>query len=134
MYLVDTNIWLERLLGQERTDIVGKFLNLVPSEHLYITDFSFHSIGVILSRLKMGSVFLEFIEDIFQNGDVKTVILNYSEITEEIKLTDLYNLDFDDSYQYVAAVNTGLSIVSFDKDFDKTKLGRISPEKLINHL
>jgi len=29
MYLVDTNIWLERLLDQEKSDEVGEFLSAV---------------------------------------------------------------------------------------------------------
>ena len=33
MFLLDTNIWLERLLGQEQSKIVGQLLdNLEPSE------------------------------------------------------------------------------------------------------
>ena len=31
MYLVDTNVWLERLLNQARSDDVGKFLNEVST-------------------------------------------------------------------------------------------------------
>ena len=38
MYLVDTNIWLERLLDQARSGEVGHFLNHIPSERLFITD------------------------------------------------------------------------------------------------
>ncbi|MFZ5897593.1 MAG: hypothetical protein ACOYU7_00150 [Bacillota bacterium] len=51
MYLVDTNIWLERLLDQAKSQEVGEFLDSVPSELLFITDFSFHSVGVVLGRL-----------------------------------------------------------------------------------
>jgi len=38
MYLVDTNVWLERLLDQERSEEVGRFLDRVPSDRLFITD------------------------------------------------------------------------------------------------
>jgi hypothetical protein len=51
MYLLDTNIWLERLLGQARTGEVGQFLDEISADQLFITDFSFQSIGVILSPL-----------------------------------------------------------------------------------
>jgi len=34
MYLVDTNVWLERLLSQERSDEVGQFLAHVPGHEL----------------------------------------------------------------------------------------------------
>lgn len=35
-----------------------------------------------------------------------------------------FNLDFDDAYQYAGALTQKLQIVSFDKDFDRTELGR----------
>jgi hypothetical protein len=57
MYLVDTNIWLERLLEQERSEEVRQFLERISTDHLLITDFSFHSIGVIFHRLKQPSGF-----------------------------------------------------------------------------
>jgi hypothetical protein len=49
MYLVDTNIWLERLLDQEKSEEVGNFLTHTSSEQLFVTDFVLHSIGVILN-------------------------------------------------------------------------------------
>jgi len=51
MYLVDTNIWLERLLDQDRSDEVGDFLALVSTDQLLMSDFSLHSIGIIFCRL-----------------------------------------------------------------------------------
>jgi len=51
MYLVDTNVWLERLLDQERAEDVRHFLDATVSEHLFITDFALHSIGVVLIKL-----------------------------------------------------------------------------------
>jgi len=52
MYLLDTNIWLERLLGQPKANEVGRLLSLIPSNEIFITDFAFHSLCVILIRLK----------------------------------------------------------------------------------
>lgn len=57
MFLIDTNVWLERLLNQEHSFEVAEFLSEVPSNYLFITDFSFHSIGVIASRLNCIKVF-----------------------------------------------------------------------------
>ncbi len=51
MYLLDTNIWLERMLEQARSEEVERLLDQVSSDQLLITDFSLHSVGVILSRL-----------------------------------------------------------------------------------
>jgi hypothetical protein len=52
MYLVDTNVWLERLLDQERSEEVGNFLNHTPSDLLSITDFAFHSRGKTQQTLR----------------------------------------------------------------------------------
>jgi len=50
MFLVDTNVWLERLLDREHSDEVKRFLDNTPADALRVTDFAFHSLGVILSR------------------------------------------------------------------------------------
>jgi uncharacterized protein len=44
-----------------------------------------------------------------------------------------FNLDFDDSYQYVVARQFGLALVSFDTDFDRTDLERNTPADLLGH-
>ncbi|HOV21970.1 MAG TPA: hypothetical protein P5150_03165 [Candidatus Ratteibacteria bacterium] len=95
MYLVDTNVWLERLLDQKELPAVKNFLNKISSELLFIMDFYFHSISLIM--IKLGQRIGKF------------------------------NLDFDDTYQYVSAEKYGLTLVSFDSDFDSTK-----PEEIIN--
>ena len=42
-----------------------------------------------------------------------------------------FNLDFDDAYQYAVAERYGLTIISFDSDFDRTERGRKTPEELL---
>ena len=41
-----------------------------------------------------------------------------------------FHLDFDDAYQYAVAERYGFSLVSFDRDFDRTKKGRVEPKDL----
>ena len=79
MYLVDTNVWLERLLDQSESDTVGRFLDATAGEHLSMTDFA-----------------------------------------------ERFQLDFDDAYQYAAAVKHELTIVSLGADFDRTERARIT--------
>ena len=130
MYLVDTNIWLERLLGQSKSDEVGKFLDQTPTNNLFITDFAFHSIGVILTRLKRNAVLLDFVQDVFVEGSVTMVSLKPEETQDVVDAIDRYQLDFDDAYQYLAAERNGLTLVSFDGDLDKTPNGRKTPAEM----
>lgn len=127
MYLLDTNIWLEELLDQDRAQEVTDFFSRIPADQLLLSDFSFHSIGVICSRLKMGQVFRVFTEDVLLRSGVALVRLSPSEILEVPDICERYNLDFDDAYQYAIAGLYGADIVSFDRDFDKTPRGRKDP-------
>ncbi len=130
MFLVDTNVWLERLLEQARSEEVGQFLSRVSSERLFVSDFAFHSIAMILSRLKKTDDLLRFVQDAFIDGAITLIRL---EPEDTARLTDVmkrFNLDFDDAYQYVAAEKFALSIVSFDEHFEKTERGRRMPSEV----
>ena len=134
MYLVDTNIWLERLLDQEKSEDVEKFLDIVPSEDLFISDFSFHSIGVILCKTNNREALIQFTKDIFNNGNVSILNLEPDDMSDIVKVIEDYNLDFDDAYQYVTAEKSHLTLVSFDADFDGTELGRKTPREIYTNL
>ncbi|MEW6374802.1 MAG: PIN domain-containing protein [Thermodesulfobacteriota bacterium] len=131
MYLLDTNVWLERLLDQERSNEVGQFLAQVSSEHLFITDFAFHSIGVVLTKLKKIEGLIRFVKDAFIEGATVLVHLGPEDIQGVIDVNQRFNLDFDDAYQYVAAEKYGLTLISFDSDFDRTERGRKLPSQIL---
>jgi len=127
MYLVDTNVWLERLLDQDKSEEVNRFLDRIPSEQLFITDFSFHSIGIILVRLTKTQLLTEFVNDLFVNGAVNLIHLDHHDIQRVISCIEETGLDFDDAYQYVAAEKSNFILVSFDSDFDTTERGKKTP-------
>ena len=131
MYLVDTNVWLERLLDQVQSEKVGRFLERIPPERLNITDFSFHSIGVVLDRLQQVDALLRFVQDVFIDGGVSLVHLDPADTPHLVGVISQTNLDFDDAYQYAAAEKYDLTIVSFDGDFDQTERGRQAPDKVL---
>ena len=128
MYLVDTNVWLERLLDQVRSQEVGQFLDRTPSEQLFITDFAFHSVAIVLSKLGQIEALLKFVRDAFTEGAVSLIHLEPEDMHQIASTMEKFNLDFDDAYQYVAADKYGLVLVSFDSDFDQTERGRKTPE------
>lgn len=131
MYLLDTNIWLERLLGQSHSADVGLLLDKVPAEELLMTDFTLHSLGVILNRLGHRTVLSQFVQDVLIDGAVALVRLPPLAMHHVVRIMDRYNLDFDDAYQYVVAERENGVIVSFDKDFDRTGRGRLTPAQIL---
>ena len=131
MYLVDTNVWLEPLLQQERAEEAVQFLTQTPTENLFITDFSFYSIGILLTRRNRPNILLDFVQDVFTNGAVVLLRLEPQEMPNLVVAINQFNLDFDDAYQYVAAQRNNLVIVSFDNDFNRTPEGRRTPAEII---
>ncbi|MFS8086674.1 MAG: PIN domain-containing protein [Acidobacteriota bacterium] len=51
-----------------------------------------------------------------------------------IDAIDKYKLDFDDAYQYVAAELNGLTISSFDTDFDRTDKSKKTPSAILREI
>lgn len=127
MYLIDTNVWLERLLDQVKAEDVALFLNQIASDQLFITDFTLHSIGVVLDRLNKLDALLCFGQDAFIDGSVTLIHLEPEDTEQITSVIERFKLDFDDAYQYVTAEKYGLVIVSFDADFDRTEQGRKTP-------
>ena len=130
MYLVDTNVWLERLLDQTKANEVGHFLDRISSERLFITDFAFHSIGVVMVKLERKDGLLRFVQDTLIDGAVSLIHLEPEDTQHLLRIIEQFGFDFDDAYQYSAAEKYNLTIVSFDSDFDQTPRGRKTPAEI----
>ncbi|MBK8808741.1 MAG: type II toxin-antitoxin system VapC family toxin [Bacteroidales bacterium] len=130
-YLVDTNVWLERLLDQEKSEIAAVFFDTIPANKLFVSDFSIHSIGVILARLKKFDVFVKFIDDLFVNGQLEQLSLDATDLLDVIHNIQKFKLDFDDSYQFSIAQKFDLTIVTFDKDFNIKGIRKNSPDEIL---
>ena len=118
MFLVDTNVFLEILLRQDKKESCKKFMkNNV--ENLNLTDFSLHSIGVILFRYGKEDIFRKFVEDVTPN--VKLLSLPMEQYMEVVNARKRLSLDFDDAYQYNVAKYYELKVVTMDKDFEKIR-------------
>ncbi len=123
-------MWLERILDQAKSEEVGQFLDSTPSDILFISDFAFHSIGVILTRLKRSDALLNFVKDVFTEGAVVLVRLDPEDMPSVVRAIEQFGLDFDDAYHYVIAEKHDLAIISFDGDFDRTGRGRKTPSQI----
>jgi len=131
MYLLDTNIFLELLLDQERADDVEKLLRSVPRERFHISEFSLYSMGIVLFRRKLFDVFVRFVEDLIITGGIRLLRLSAEDAKGLAEAAQRFGLDFDDAYQYVVAERYGFTIVSFDGYFDRTERGRKVPKDLL---
>jgi len=131
MYLLDTNIILEILLDQDHAEEAVMLLENAPDGSLFISDFSLHSIGVVLFSRKLQNTYLEIVRDLFKNLGVTLTTVEPIYYDEIIRASSLYNLDFDDAYQYAAAEINHLTIISFDGDFNRTAHGRKTPKEVL---
>ncbi len=101
---------------------------------MFVSDFSIHSIGVILSRLKKYDVFKTFVNDLFLNAQLEMLSLEALELVEVVGNIQKFKLDFDDSYQFSLAQKHGLTIVSFDKDFNAKGIDKKTPDEVVANL
>jgi predicted nucleic acid-binding protein len=131
VFLLDTNIWLERLLGQEQAEVVAELLDTLSPSDMCITDFTLHSIGVICNRLNQRDVFIKFVDDVLIDAGVVLVSVPANQMKRVVEIIALFRLHFDDAYQYVAAELEKATIVSFDQDFDKTEQRRLTPMQVL---
>ena len=127
--LLDTNIFLEVLLAQERAAEAAALLHNERGHALFVSDFSLHSIGVILYRTKQHAAYSQFLEDMERIGTA-VMALSFEDMPAVMRSAQAFNLDFDDAYQYGIAEKEDLDIVSFDRDFDRTERQRTTPEQV----
>jgi len=92
-----------------------------------MTEFSLYSIGIILTRLNKHGALGTFLADTLDDGGVRMPRLDPAGLRATLAVRARFGLDFDDAYQYVAAEKHGLTLISFDGDFDRTERGRRTP-------
>jgi uncharacterized protein len=118
MYVVDSNIFLEVLLGQVKKDAAFQFFEkLNENSQAVVTTFSVHAIEAVLSSKKKNKELKTFLEFIQGHPFLQRY---YTSTEEELEIAALHsrvNLDFDDALQYFVAKKLNATLVTFDKDF-----------------
>jgi predicted nucleic acid-binding protein len=104
---------------------------MCPATITYKLDCALYSIGIITSRLNKEDVFAAFLSDLLEETYIKRISLSLADLRDLLLPMKEYGLDFDDAYQYVAARNNDLILVSFDKDFDSTDMRRRTPAMIL---
>ena len=128
--LIDSNVFLEVLLEQADSDAAEEFLARSDQHDFFVSDFSLHSICLIVLRHKSLTLLETFLADTILSGSVAQISIPALELNDVLNNMHLLKLDFDDSYQYTLAEKNGLTLVSFDKDFDHTPNGRQTPQAI----
>jgi len=73
--------------------------------------------GVILFKYHKQDVYRKFIADMIPN--VKLISLPVMLYDKIIDMSQSFNLDFDDAYQYSTAKYYRLRVATMDKDFER---------------
>src|SRR5260370_12530990 len=118
--VVDSKIILEVLLEQERAKEARDFLSGVSQNKFFISDYSLHSIGLILLRQNKADAFRKFLADMILGAGTKVAFLKADEMVVVIDDAAKFNLDFDDAYQYVTPDKYDLTLLRFHRDFTIT--------------
>lgn len=129
--LLDTNIFLEIILSQEKAEDAKNLLLKSAQHEFFLTDYSLHSIGLLLFRRKQHEAFRAFLEDVLVNGGISLLSLLPDDMDAVISASQEFGLDFDDAYQYAIAGRHDLVLVSFDTDFRRTDRGCKTPSQIL---
>lgn len=130
-FLIDTNVFLEIILDQQSADEARDLLAKTQGHEFFMSDYSLHSIGLLLFRRKQHDIFQKFLQDITLGLGITLTSIPLAGMDSIIDVSKRFNLDFDDAYQYAAAEKHNLLIVSFDRDFDRTPRGRKTPTEIL---
>lgn len=121
--LIDTNIFLEVQLNQERAPQATKILKAVSVNEIkgYITDYTIDSVIIILEHYDRSPDDIKrFLLSLLGYKGLEFYQLSIYDKIEATEHMKLLNLDFDDACMYQAMnVLKVVQIASFDADFDK---------------
>jgi len=135
--LIDTNIFLEVQLNQDRAPQSKQILQLVQNNTIkgYITDYTIDSIVLIMEHYKKPPKEIQtFLTSLLAYKGLEIYTLSIFDRILATKHMQTLNLDYDDACQYQAMQVLKLeTIVSFDTDFDRIKqIRRITDVKQLN--
>lgn len=132
MILIDTNIFLELLMGQTRADDCERLLSAVSEGRIeaVVSRFSLHAIESVVKNPEVLSAFLRNIEN---SAALYIYDTNTSdEFVVSLLMRELKR-DFDDSLQYYISKKVGAkAIVSFDRHLDQLDIPRTEPDRALS--
>jgi|SRR3989338_1031487 len=130
--LIDTNIFLEVLLNQQKAESCQRILQEVK-EGKYkaiVTNFTIDSIAIIMNRNKISISSIElFIKSLSAYKGLSFYQISFKDRINALKWIKKYNLDYEDALILQSAIsNKKEEILSLDSHFDRVKeIKRIKP-------
>ena len=130
--LIDTNIFLELFLEQDKKDSCRAFLNKTVNGEfsVIVSDFTIDSVilNMVNNKSDVGKIH-SFLQKLTNSDGIRIYSVNMNDRTKALDLMIKYKLDYEDSLILQCAFSTkSKEIVSFDKHFDKVKeIKRIEP-------
>ena len=73
----------------------------------------------------------KFVKDLFDNGQIQQISLQPYDFADIISNIQKFKLDFDDAYQLTTSQKYGMTIVTFDKDFNTEGINKTTPEEIL---
>ena len=126
-HLVDTNVWLQPMLGQVDAAECDAYLTVPRADVLVISAFALHSVGIVCVKRKLYDEYDNFVAGVRTSGLVEVIALTSADLPQVTDAARQYGLDLDDAYQYVVAETHNFQIVSCDNDFAKAPGGYLRP-------
>ncbi|MBI2044619.1 type II toxin-antitoxin system VapC family toxin [Candidatus Pacearchaeota archaeon] len=124
--LVDTNIFLEVLLQQNKSEQCKKFLRevLERKKLAFISSFTIDSIILSMTRYNIKNERIRaFIFSLSKYKGLKIYPVSIKDRINALELMEKYSLDYEDSITLQSALSLKCAqIISFDKHFDKVSL------------
>jgi len=131
LILIDTNIFLEMLLGRSKAEQCKALLDMISEGRAEsaVTHFSIHSVEAIMRN--NGGELTSFLRALDLTVGLYVFDKTLADEFSASILTGTTKLDFDDAIQYYAAKKLGAAaIVSFDHHFDDLDIPRLEPHQV----
>jgi len=130
--LIDSNIFLEYLLDQEKADKSYKFIHNLNEQKnaAYISDFNVDSIILSLGKYKVKKEIMQiFLNNLINSNSIIVYEITFEDRLLALEIMEKYQLDYEDALTLQSALSTNSrEIVSFDKHFDGIdEIKRIEP-------
>jgi len=136
---IDANVMLEFLLARQRQEESLALLKRISTGDAtaWVMSYAVHSIAYMLYREGDLTSLRNFLQ--LLRSSLGLLVYD-SPPPEDLAALDFtkkadaaFGLDFDDALHYATAKKYNFTLVSFDQDFDRTDLVRMTPSDILSH-